>query len=295
MKAKPRLALDLGLATAFFIFTAAGYAVAQSQRDPSELPGKTGGTSSKPAPAARSPTAKDRAQPGVGSLTVRTKVSGVEVSLNGKLIGKTEAGGVLVVTNLPPGTYRVKASKAGFMDWEREVEVVRNANTEVAITTKAVVSIIGDPFKHVQPPDLQQEPEQRQRARSENQYHSSTDLSIRVNESSTRPGEATSFPLSPQPSSPTQLVPSVGLVAPAPSSPPSPTQLMRFVGNALPAPQGQPVPFPGVVLPPQGQPVPFPGVVLPPQGQPVAVLPATGGPLPPRPTQPVSFVGTIAR
>ena len=48
-------------------------------------------------------------------------------------LGATTAGGPLLRDNLPPGTYRIKASKAGYAPWEQEVQVSADQRTDVAI------------------------------------------------------------------------------------------------------------------------------------------------------------------
>lgn len=43
-----------------------------------------------------------------------------------KKIGLTETGTALVMNKLPAGTYRLKAIRQGYKDWEREVQVAAN-------------------------------------------------------------------------------------------------------------------------------------------------------------------------
>ena len=68
-----------------------------------------------------------------GSLAVTAKIPGVEVWLGDRKIGDTTAGGTLLVPDLPAGSYRLKARKAGHPDWERTVDVVADQRVELAI------------------------------------------------------------------------------------------------------------------------------------------------------------------
>ena len=69
----------------------------------------------------------------VGSLAIRGKLPGIEVWLDEQKIGETEQGTVLVMSNLPIGTYRLKGSKAGHRDWTRQVQVAANQRAEIVI------------------------------------------------------------------------------------------------------------------------------------------------------------------
>jgi hypothetical protein len=84
---------------------------------------------------------------------VTAKVAGVEVWLGNQKIGETETGQALVVADLPPGTYRIKARKPGYKAWEQDVTVAANAKAEVAIDIRPL-----DPPKPVKQPPKAQEP-----------------------------------------------------------------------------------------------------------------------------------------
>jgi peptide/nickel transport system substrate-binding protein len=68
-----------------------------------------------------------------GTLAVTSAVAGVEVSLDDRTLGRTQAGTDLVISNLPVGTYQVRAKREGYKAWERNVEVVASQRIEVAI------------------------------------------------------------------------------------------------------------------------------------------------------------------
>ncbi|MBI3625156.1 MAG: SUMF1/EgtB/PvdO family nonheme iron enzyme, partial [Candidatus Rokubacteria bacterium] len=79
------------------------------------------------------PTIREEVRQELGSLAISAKLPGVEVWLGDQKIGETKAWRALVVDNLPVGTYRVKARKAGYREWQREVQVAANARVEMAI------------------------------------------------------------------------------------------------------------------------------------------------------------------
>ena len=68
----------------------------------------------------------------VGSVAFSSRLPGVEVWLGDLKLGETQAG-TLVVENVATGTYRVRAVKAGFKPWEREIQVAANQRLTVAI------------------------------------------------------------------------------------------------------------------------------------------------------------------
>ena len=47
---------------------------------------------------------------------------------------RDHAGGPLIRDNLPPGTYRVRARKAGYAPWEQEVQVSADQRTDVRLS-----------------------------------------------------------------------------------------------------------------------------------------------------------------
>jgi formylglycine-generating enzyme required for sulfatase activity len=89
-----------------------------------------------------------KAGPALGALAVAAKLPGVEVWLGDRRIGDTTAEGELVVTDLPVGTYRLKARKAGHPEWERSVEIVADRRIRITIEIEDVaapkVSASGD-------------------------------------------------------------------------------------------------------------------------------------------------------
>jgi uncharacterized protein YraI len=88
----------------------------------------------------------------LGGLSIRGRVSGVEVWVNTDKIGETKTGRALTWDNLPPGTYRVQARKPGYASWERKVTVGANQRTEVLIDINALPM----------PPAVQAEPSRPQ-------------------------------------------------------------------------------------------------------------------------------------
>ena len=68
-----------------------------------------------------------------GTLVLSSGVEGAEVWVGTDRLGATTAGGPLLRDNLPPGTYRLRASKAGYAPWEQEVQVSADQRTDVAI------------------------------------------------------------------------------------------------------------------------------------------------------------------
>jgi formylglycine-generating enzyme required for sulfatase activity len=68
----------------------------------------------------------------VGSVAFSSRLPGVEVWLGDLKLGETQTG-TLVVENVATGTYRVRALKAGYKPWEREIQVAANQRLAVAI------------------------------------------------------------------------------------------------------------------------------------------------------------------
>ena len=79
-----------------------------------------------------------------GTLALSSRVEGVEVWVGPDRLGETTAGGPLLRDNLPPGTYRVKAGKAGYAPWEQEVQVSADQRTDVAIELTPLPGWAGD-------------------------------------------------------------------------------------------------------------------------------------------------------
>lgn len=72
-----------------------------------------------------------------GTLSIRGRLSGVEVWLDEQKIGETEAGTVLVLDNLEAGIHRLTGRKVGYADWERQVAIGANRRTEITIDIEA--------------------------------------------------------------------------------------------------------------------------------------------------------------
>lgn len=68
-----------------------------------------------------------------GTLALRSAVDGVEVLLGDQRLGTTRAGYALIADNVPAGTYQLRARKAGYQDWQREVRVTASLRLEVTI------------------------------------------------------------------------------------------------------------------------------------------------------------------
>jgi len=58
-----------------------------------------------------------------GSLVITSPISGVEVWLGKKSLGKTQSGTEMLASKVPVGSYKLKASKKGYKPWEKEIEV----------------------------------------------------------------------------------------------------------------------------------------------------------------------------
>ncbi len=74
----------------------------------------------------------------VGSLSLISRLEGVEVWLDDQLVGETHAGRELIVNNLVEGQHRVRAQKAGHPEWRRDVRVTANTRSEVQIDIQPV-------------------------------------------------------------------------------------------------------------------------------------------------------------
>jgi formylglycine-generating enzyme required for sulfatase activity len=69
----------------------------------------------------------------LGSLALSAKLDGVEVWLGDQRVGETTYGRALIVNNVPEGLHRLRATKAGHKDWQREVRVAANQRAELVI------------------------------------------------------------------------------------------------------------------------------------------------------------------
>ena len=68
-----------------------------------------------------------------GVLAVTSSVEGAEVFINGRRVGETRRGRVLVIDRLATGAYVLSVRSPGFQPWEREVEVALNERVEVKV------------------------------------------------------------------------------------------------------------------------------------------------------------------
>jgi formylglycine-generating enzyme required for sulfatase activity len=68
-----------------------------------------------------------------GSLALSARLDGVEVWLGDQRLGEIRSGRALVINNVPEGTHRLRATKAGHKEWTREMQVAANQRAEVMI------------------------------------------------------------------------------------------------------------------------------------------------------------------
>ena len=76
-----------------------------------------------PPPAPAAPKIREEPRRDLGSVSVQSGVAGVEVWLDDQKIGETRAGRLLVVSDLPAGSYRLRGRKPGYDEWERAITV----------------------------------------------------------------------------------------------------------------------------------------------------------------------------
>jgi hypothetical protein len=76
---------------------------------------------------------REEIRQGFGSLALSSRLDGVEIWVGDQRVGETRLGRVLVVDNVPEGTQRLSARKAGHKEWKREVQVAANQRTELVI------------------------------------------------------------------------------------------------------------------------------------------------------------------
>ena len=72
-------------------------------------------------------------QPLPGTVSITSRVTGVEVWVGPDKLGETTAGSPLLRDTLPPGSYRVKALKSGYQPWEQDIQITASQRTEVVI------------------------------------------------------------------------------------------------------------------------------------------------------------------
>ncbi len=68
----------------------------------------------------------------LGSLAVTTRLPAVEIWLGDRKVGDTAAGRA-VTAEVPAGTYTVRAVKAGFKEWQKEVQITPGQRAELEI------------------------------------------------------------------------------------------------------------------------------------------------------------------
>ena len=68
-----------------------------------------------------------------GSIAVSARIDDVEVWLEDRQLGATKPSQTLVAEKIAAGRYRIKARKAGYKDWEREIQVTANQRAELTI------------------------------------------------------------------------------------------------------------------------------------------------------------------
>jgi formylglycine-generating enzyme required for sulfatase activity len=74
----------------------------------------------------------------LGSLALTSPVAGVEVWLDDQKIWTTRPGAAYVLSNVLAGARRLTARKAGYRDWEREIQLAANQRVDVVIDIEAL-------------------------------------------------------------------------------------------------------------------------------------------------------------
>ncbi len=75
--------------------------------------------------------------PGFGSLKIETTSSGSDITVNGKLAGKSP----VLLEGLPSGTYTIVATKTGYATAEKTVTLKKGEHQELFITIKLLDSV----------------------------------------------------------------------------------------------------------------------------------------------------------
>lgn len=68
-----------------------------------------------------------------GSLAMTSPVPGVAVWFDGEKVGETTPGAPLTIDDIHPGTYKLKATKTGYTDWERNVTIAARRRADIVI------------------------------------------------------------------------------------------------------------------------------------------------------------------
>jgi sulfatase modifying factor 1 len=82
-------------------------------------------------------------QPATGSLRIVANVTDVQVWLDDRSIGQTQTDRTIVARDIPVGPHRVKASKSGHKELEREVHVRADTHTDVLIDLPPLMGSLG--------------------------------------------------------------------------------------------------------------------------------------------------------
>jgi formylglycine-generating enzyme required for sulfatase activity len=69
----------------------------------------------------------------LGTLAISARLPGIDVWLGDQKVWTSKPGAAYVLRNVPAGTHRVTARKAGLPEWTREVQVAANQRAEVVI------------------------------------------------------------------------------------------------------------------------------------------------------------------
>jgi formylglycine-generating enzyme required for sulfatase activity/uncharacterized caspase-like protein len=85
-----------------------------------------------------------------GTLAVRADLAGIEVWVGPERVGEINPRRLLLISDLPAGTHRVRARKPGYRDREFEVQVARGKQTDLAIELEPLtppnpITPAGDP------------------------------------------------------------------------------------------------------------------------------------------------------
>jgi formylglycine-generating enzyme required for sulfatase activity/uncharacterized caspase-like protein len=73
-----------------------------------------------------------------GTLAISARLPGLDVWLGDQKVWTTKTGAAYVLRNVPAGTHRVTARKAGLPEWTREVQVAANQRAEVVIDIESL-------------------------------------------------------------------------------------------------------------------------------------------------------------
>lgn len=68
-----------------------------------------------------------------GTVAISARLPGIDVWLGDQKVWTTKTGSAYVLRNVPAGTHRLTARKAGLPEWTREVQVAANQRAEVVI------------------------------------------------------------------------------------------------------------------------------------------------------------------